>query len=156
MTQRSKKGNSASCVLAAASLHSLAGAIDGLAIVLGRDSVRAGAWIKVFNIHPTFSKDFSNSPNVLNHVLIILSHATNLTHLSIRPRVEQCVLIALLAKTCAQTLTYLDVDLSSASVNSIVYINDLKSLTTLFLDSTARSSTCHHTIHLGISRTSKL
>jgi hypothetical protein len=85
MTQRSKKGNGAFCVLAAVSLHSLASAADGLAIMLGRDSVRAGAWIKVFNIHPTFSKDFSNSPNVLNHVLIILSHATNLTHLSIRP-----------------------------------------------------------------------
>jgi hypothetical protein len=105
-------------------------AANALTVAVGR-GIKAGPWIKHIYITNELCEEFSATSDLFSSTCAIISHASRLSKLWIRPVVDHSLVLIQLPKICAHTLTELQIDISEDVLNAIFYVDELKNLVTL-------------------------
>jgi hypothetical protein len=72
--------------------------------------------------------------NLLDHILFILSQASNLTALDVMPQIQHSSVISLLPITCMHSLSCLNLSIMPEATNAINILDELEGLVTLGID----------------------
>jgi hypothetical protein len=91
-----------------------------------------GSCIRHLSFSPGVILKIKKNTTLLNNVLVVLSHASNLVRLEMQPDLQHSMLLALRNTASVRTLTELCVAFPPEALDAIAYIDEFKSLT--FLD----------------------
>jgi hypothetical protein len=92
-----------------------------------------GLWIKEFCLANHPDSDFNTDPTLLDNTCTILMHASNLIKLRVELTIMHSTMLGLLPLACANTLSELFVDIHQQAMGSVIYIDELKNLTSLHI-----------------------
>jgi hypothetical protein len=112
---------------------SVSGAASTLSTSFGRN-VKAGLWIKHLKIMQSAVGRLLSDSNLLDHILFILSQASNLTALDVMPQIQHSSVISLLPITCMHSLSCLNLSIMPEATNAINFLDELKSLVSLGIE----------------------
>jgi hypothetical protein len=110
----------------------LAGAASGLASAEGC-GIKAGSWIRDIRLLPSVVGEINNDASMLNLVLVMLSHSWNLQGFTTTLSIQHSMIVTLLRRTCAETLTMLSIGMRDGAQDNVMDVGELKNLVSLEL-----------------------
>jgi hypothetical protein len=110
----------------------LVGAASGLASAEGC-GLKAGSWIRNIRILQSIIGKINSDASLLNFVLIVLSYSWNLQGFTTTLAIQHSMIVTLLRRTCAETLTMLSIGIRDDAQDNIMDVGELKNLVSLEL-----------------------